>query len=391
MNFRVTETRGGFDLKIKDVRPTMFWTGNRNSLCCVIETDDGLIGLGEGGASGQLPAIAAAIDTLKSRIIGEDATRIEHLWQTCFRGSFFPGGNILSSAVSAIDIALWDINAQALGVPVHRLLGGLCREKVPAYCHIGGHTVDGVVESGVAAVKEGWKFIRWGIPQQENRHEPTVAIRESIKGMEALRAAVGDEIEILFDIHARLDPSDAIQLSRGIEHTRPYFIEDPLRSENTQLFRHIRQHIHSPLAAGEHFASKWEFRQMIEEDLIDFARIDLCIVGGITEAKKVAGWCETHQIRLATHNPLGPVSAAACMHLSASVTNLGVAEQPRRPGTTMTDMFPVQIDWKDGYLIPSNKPGLGVVFDEAAAKASPFRSGQQRPYLTRDDGSYTNW
>ena len=130
---------------------------------------------------------------------------------------------------------------------------------------------------------------------------------------------------------------------------------------------------------------------MIEEDLIDFARIDLCIVGGITEAKKVAGWCETHQIRLATHNPLGPVSAAACMHLSASVTNLGVAEQPRRPGTTMTDMFPVQIDWKDGYLIPSNKPGLGVVFDEAAAKASPFRSGQQRPYLTRDDGSYTNW
>jgi galactonate dehydratase len=378
-------------VKITDVRSVIFWAGFKNMLVAIVETDEGIRGYGEAGVGQYLDGVAGAIESLKQRIVGEDATRIEHLWQLMFRGGFFPGGNILGSAVSAIDIALWDINARALGVPVYRLLGGRCRDKVPVYCHIGGHSVDGVVESAQRAVEEGWKFVRWGAPQQNQRHEPTVVLRESVAGMEALRDGLGDEVEILFDIHARLDPSDAIQLSRAIEHTRPYFIEDPIRSENVQLYRHLRQHVHSPIAAGEHYASKWEMRQLIEEDLIDFARTDLCIIGGITEARKVANWCETHQIRLATHNPLGPISAAACMHLSAAVTNQGVAEQPRRPGSTLTDLFPLQIDWQDGYLIPSDRPGLGVEFDEAVARKSPPRPVGRGHALWRDDGSFTNW
>src|SRR5215210_4719514 len=361
-------------VKITDVRSVIFWAGFKNMLVAVVETDEGIRSYGEAGVGQYLDGVAGAIESLKQRIVGEDATRIEHLWQLMFRGGFFPGGNILGSAVSAIDIALWDVNGKALGVPVYRLLGGRCRDKVPAYCHIGGHSLEGVLESAQKAVEEGWKFVRWGAPQQGDRHEPRVAIRESIEGMEALRDGLGDEVEICFDIHARLDPSDAIQLSRGIEHTRPYFIEDPIRSENVQLYRHVRQHVHSPIAAGEHYASKWEMRQLIEEDLIDFVRADLCIVGGLTEGRKVANWAEAHQIRLATHNPLGPVSSAACMHLSAAVTNQGVAEQPRKPGSTMQDVFPVQIDWKDGYLIPSDRPGLGIEFDEAAARKMPFGS-----------------
>lgn len=377
-------------MKIRDVRPIAFTSGQRSMLVVVVETDDGIAGIGEAG-TGQHLAIAGAVEALKPRLVGQDATRIEHLWQLMFRGAFFPGGHILGAAVSAIDITLWDINARALGVPVHRLLGGTCRERVPCYVHIGGHAIEGAIESAQAAVAEGWRFVRWGIPQQGERHEPRVVIRESIEGMERLRAAVGPEVEICFDIHARLDPSDAIQLARGIEHTRPYFIEDPIRSENVQLYRHLRQHIHSPIAAGEHYASKWELRQLIEEDLIDFVRADLCIVGGLTEGRKVANWAETHQIRLATHNPLGPVSAAACMHLSAAVTNQGVAEMTRRPGTTMTDVFPVQIDWADGYLIPSERPGLGIEFDQAAALASPYQGPGRGRMLLRDDGSITNW
>ena len=376
-------------MKIRDVRPVLFDGGYKNYLVVVVETDDGLTGVGEAGAN--IHAAAAAVEMLKPRIVGEDATRIEHLWQLMFRGGFFPGGNVLSSAVSAIDIALWDINAKALGVPVHRLLGGLVRERVPAYCHIGGHSLEGLVEDAKKKVAEGWGYVRWGIPQQGERHEPTVAVRESIKGMEALREALGEEVEICFDIHARLDPSDAIQLCHGIAETRPFFVEDLIRSENVQLYRHLRQHVHVPLAVGEHYASKWEFRQLIEEDLADFARIDLCIVGGLTEARKVAGWCETHQIRLATHNPLGPASAAACMHLSAAVTNQGVAEQIRRPGTTLQEIFPVQIDWRDGYLIPSDRPGLGIELDEKAALASPPRPPGKGAMLRRDDGSITNW
>jgi galactonate dehydratase len=216
-------------------------------------------------------------------------------------------------------------------------------------------------------------------------------IRESIEGMEKLRAALGDEIELCFDVHARFDPSDAITLAKGIEPTRPYFLEDPVRSENLQLYRHLRQHIDIPLAAGEHYASKWEIRQLIEEDLVDFARPDLCIIGGITEAKKVAAMCETHQIRIVTHNPLGPVSSAACLHLNLAIPNVGVAEQPRQPGSNGTDFFPVQIGWDDGYLIPSDRPGLGVEFDEKAALASPPQPAGRARLLRRDDGSITNW
>lgn len=376
-------------MKIRDVRPVLFWAGNANRLIVVVETDDGITGLGESGP--HLHATAAAVEMLKPRLIGEDATRIEHLWQVMFRGGFFPGGNILGAAVSAVDTALWDINAKALGVPVYRLLGGRYRDRVPAYCHIGGHQLEGLVESGVAAAEAGWKYLRWGSPQQGDRHEPRVVIRESIEGMEKLRAALGDEIELCFDVHARFDPSDSITLAKGIEPTRPYFLEDPIRSENLQLYRHLRQHIDIPLAVGEHYASKWEIRQLIEEDLIDFARPDLCIIGGITEAKKVAAMCETHQIRIVTHNPLGPVSSAACLHLNLAVPNVGVAEQPRQPGSNATDFFPVQIGWDDGYLVPNDRPGLGVEFDEKAALASPPQPPGRARLLRRDDGSITNW
>lgn len=377
-------------MKITDVRPVLCWAGYKNMLVVVVETDEGISGVGEVGTS-HLLGCAGVIETFKSWLVGQDATRIEHLWQLMFRGGFFSGGNVLSSAVSAVDIALWDLNAKALNVPVYRLLGGRVRDRVPTYCHIGGHALGGVVESAQAAVSEGWRFIRWGAPQQNQRHEPTVVIRESIAGLEAIRAAVGDETEICFDIHARFDPSDAITLARGIRPMRPFFLEDPIRSENIQLYRHLRAHIDIPLAVGEHYASKWEFRQVIEEDLIDFARADLCIVGGLTEARKVANWCETHQIRMVTHNPLGPISAAACLHLNMAVTNVGVAEQIRRPGTTMTDIFPVQIGWEDGFLVPTDRPGLGIVFDEAAARANPFRPNQPARYLVRDDGALTNW
>jgi galactonate dehydratase len=378
-------------VRITDVRPIPFWAGYKDMLVVVVETNEGIKGYGETGMSSQVMATAEAVRTLRDRIVGEDATRIEHLWQLMFRGGFFSGGNILSAAVSAIDIALWDVNAKAFGVPVYRLLGGLVRERVPVYCHIGGHALEGLVESGVAAVEAGWKAIRWGLPEQGQRHEPAVAIRETIAGMERLREAVGPEIEICFDVHARLDPSDAITLARGIAPTRPYFLEDPIRSENVQLYRHLRQQIPLPLAAGEHYASKWELRQLIEEDLIDFCRADLCIVGGLTEARKVANWCETHQIRMATHNPLGPISSAACMHLNLALTNVGNAEMIGRPGTRLTDVFPVQIDWRDGYVVPSDRPGLGIEFDERAALASPIHGGGKGRMLRRDDGAITNW
>jgi galactonate dehydratase len=181
-----------------------------------------------------------------------------------------------------------------------------------------------------------------------------------------------------------------IWLCREIESTRPFFIEDPLRCENPNSFKTLRPRVHVPIAAGEQFSSKWEFRELIEEEWIDYARIDLCIAGGITEARKIAGWCETHYIKLAVHNPLGPVSSAACLQLNMATSNFGVQEQPRKPGETLPDVVPVQPTWEDGYLIPTGLPGLGIEFDREAAKKRPFQQAEL-PTLQRLDGSFTNW
>jgi galactonate dehydratase len=168
-------------------------------------------------------------------------------------------------------------------------------------------------------------------------------------------------------------------------------MEDPIRSEGPNSFRLLRQHISVPLAAGEQFASKWEFRQFIDEDLIDYARVDLCICGGISESKKVAGWAETHYIKLATHNPLGPVSSAACLNLNLAASNVGVMEQPQRPGSFMTNAVPGQVEWRDGYLLPPTKPGLGIEFDLEAARRLRGEAVPRRTLLHREDGSFTNW
>jgi L-alanine-DL-glutamate epimerase-like enolase superfamily enzyme len=358
---------------------------------CKVETDAGLYGLGEAGVRAYTMGIAAVIEHLAPLLIGKDPMRTEHLWQKMFRGGFFPGGKILCSAISAIDIALWDIKAKAFDVPLYQLLGGKVRDKAVCYPHIGGRTTDELVASAREKVDQGWKFVRFSVSAEGEVLEPSRAVRRTIGEFEALRTALGDDIEICLDIHTRLDPMDSVVLCRALEPYQPYFLEDPLRSENPDSFRQFRQQVASPLAIGEQFASKWEFRQLIEEELLNYARIDVCIVGGITETLKIAGWCETHYINLALHNPLGPVSTAACLHLDIAASNFGVQECPRIPGTTMTDVFPVQVEWADGYLLLPERPGLGVELDEEAAEQQPFRETGRARLFRRLDGSLTNW
>jgi L-alanine-DL-glutamate epimerase-like enolase superfamily enzyme len=358
---------------------------------CKIETDAGLYGVGEAGIKSQTMGIAAVMEHLAPMLVGEDPMRTEHLWQKMFRGGFFPGGKILCSAISAIDIALWDIKAKAFDVPLYQLLGGKMRDKVVCYPHCGGRTIEELIASAKAKVAQGYKFVRFSVSAEENVLEPSRAVRRTIREFEALRTALGEDIEICLDIHTRLDPMDSVVLCRALEPYRPYFLEDPLRSENPDSFRLFRQQVASPIAIGEQFASKWEFRQVIEEELTNYARVDTCIVGGITETMKIAGWAETHYINLALHNPLGPVSTAACLHVDLAASNFGVQECPRIPGTTLTDVFPVQVEWEDGYLLRPERPGLGVEFDEEAAKEQPYRDTGGVRLFERLDGSLTNW
>lgn len=377
-------------MKITDI--TVYLAKEWRTFCFVIiDTDEGIYGLGEAGLTGRELAVQGAIEHFKPMLIGQDPFRIEHIWQQMFRGGFFPAQRVLTSAMAAIDVALWDIKGKALGVPVYELLGGRVRDKVLTYNHNGGETIEQLVESCQKSVEEGWKVLRWGLAHQKsNIIEPRKAVRRAIKEFEAVREAVGDEIELAIDVHTRVNLPDAVLLCQEVEQYRPYFIEDPLRVENSDSYRALRSRTTVPLAVGEQYSSKWEFRQVIEEELMDYARIDLCICAGLTEAKKIAGWCETHYIDLAVHNPIGPVATSAFLHLSLSVPNFAVQELPRRPGVSLPDVVLNQPEWEDGYLLPPTAPGLGIELDREAIKQFPFEM-QELPHLRREDGSVSNW
>lgn len=332
------------------------------------------------------------IEDVKPLLIGQDATRIEYLWQVLFRGGFFPADRVGASAIAAIDTALWDIAGKAHGVPVYQLLGGLVRDKVVCYPHNRGEdgSIEGLVESCQQTVAQGYRFVRWGLPTVGDVLEPADAVRLVLRQCEAVRTALGDTVEICLDVHTRLDPADATTLCRAIEQYRPYFVEDPLRSEDTNAYRTLRARTGVPLAAGEQFAGKWEYRQLIEEDLIDYARIDPTLGAGITESKKIAGWCETHYINLAPHNPNGPVSTAACLQLCLACPNVGVLELPAPTGTVLPDVFPTVPRFERGYLLPPVQPGIGVEFNREVARRHPFQP-TELPHLRRLDGSFTNW
>lgn len=239
------------------------------------------------------------------------------------------------------------------------------------------------------ALDEGYKFVRvHAISEDDDVFDPRNTVLQTVEWATALREKVGPKVEILVDFHTRLDPIDAVRLARALEPVA-YFIEDPVRSENPEAYRFVRERTNVPIAGGEELATKWEFRPLIEGDLIDYVRLDLCIVGGLTESKKIAGWAESYYQYLAPHNPLGPVSTAACLHLALSSPLFGVQELPWLPGY-MADVFPQQVEYEDGYLLPPEAPGLGVDFDEKAAAEYPFEMAGN-PEFRREDGSITNW
>ncbi len=377
-------------MKITEVKTFPVFYETRNYMFVKIETDEGIYGMGEFGLTWREQAGLGAIRHMASDLIDQDPLNIERIWQTLFRGDFFPGGRINMAAQSAIDIALWDIKGKALEQPVYMLLGGKMRDRAVCYTGIGGKRPEDTARAARACTAEGWRYLRLSVMDRDGLLDPSTAVRDSVDHFSAVREAVGPEVELCIDVHTRLDPPDTIRLGRKLEAYDPFFIEDPLRCENPQSYRHVRQHVSCPLAVGEQYATKWEFRQLIEEELADYARIDLCIVGGLTEARKIANWCETHYIKIVPHNPLGPVSAAACLHLDIATDNFGVQEGGLVGKPAMTDLFPVQVPYESGFLLAPELPGLGVTFDEQAAEGMSFQ-WDHGPRLHREDGSFTNW
>ena len=383
-------------LKITAIKPYPVWVGIRNQMLVKVETDGGIVGWGESGLSGREKAVAAAVEHYREFLIGRDAMQIGRIWQELYRSQYFEGGRVLQAAISAIDIALHDIKGKALDVPVYDLLGGKQRDRVPTFASTGDEAEgDAAIERAIELHAEGWQAIRFFPAGQGNRDifEPRESIGATAAMLNKARNALGAHVVLGVDYHHRLSVAEAASFCAKLERGVLDFLEEPIRDETPAAYEALRKMTTIPFAIGEEFASKWQFLPYIESDLHQFNRIDVCNVGGLTEAMKVAGWSEAHYVDLMPHNPLGPVCTAATVHFGAAVANFAWLET-RAPevklGFDNSDFFPMQ-PRLDGTEYPvSDLPGLGVEVNEDAIAAQSFRFWEA-PHLRRRDGSVTNW
>ncbi len=398
-------------MKITAVTGHPVWVGHRDCFIVTIETDEGITGIGEGGISGRELAMRGMVDHFAQILVGKDPRQIEHLWQVLYRGHYFEGGKIAGAAVSAIDIALYDILGQSLGVPVYQLLGGACRTEIGCFATPGGLTGPDVVEKAREAVAEGWRFLRFGPGMPDPAwagkdgvayegwtggdgaiFEPMESMALAAHWIREVRSAVGPSVGLSIDFHHRLSVAEAALFCQQVADVHLMFLEEPIRAQSPEAYEQLRTMTPVPFAIGEEFASKWEFLPYIERGILNFARIDIANVGGFTEAKKIAGWCEAHYIDVMPHNPLGPVCTAATIHLCAAINNFAQLEYSHRNAAAWAhDVFPT-FPTIAGTAFPlPTAPGLGVTFDQAvAAEKYPF-GYWDAPKWQRRDGQFTNW
>lgn len=386
-------------LQITDIKAYPAWVGHRNQLLVKIETDAGIYGWGESGLSGRELAVVGAINHFREFLIGRDATQIGRIWQEIYRSQYFEGGRVLQAALSAIDIALHDVVAKALGVPVYQLLGGKQRDSVPCFATTGGDTAEALIEKVQMLISLGWQCIRVGpvagrrSGEDESIFEPRESIGVTAEWLTRLRAAVGPTPVLGIDYHHRLSVAEAASFCQRMPSGTLDFLEEPIRDETPEAYESLRTMTPVPFAIGEEFASKWQFLPYIERGITNYARIDVCNVGGLTESMKVAGWCEAHYIDMMPHNPLGPICTAATVHFAAAAPNFSWLEMRATPGEewrTDDAIFPSQLRL-DGSVIPVPEvPGLGVDVNEEYIRQQSFKFWEA-PHLRRRDGSVTNW
>ncbi|MBX6772086.1 MAG: galactonate dehydratase [Chloroflexi bacterium] len=351
-----------------------------------VHTDAGITGLGESGAWGYLEASEKAVETFRRYLIGQDPLRIEHHWQYMYRCSHFRGAAIMG-ALSAIDIALWDIAGKHFGVPVYQLLGGKCREKARVYYHVFGRTTEELVQGCIEAKRRGFTAVGHLTPfLDEPRSVPyfkthASKISDAIETVRLYREAVGNDVDLCIEIHRQLTPAEAVALGRGIEPYHPFFYEDPVLPDNFDEMAYVAEHINIPIATGERLHTIWEFEMLLKRNAVQYVRPDVCLAGGITHCKKIAALAEAHHVGVVPHNPLSPVSTAACLQLAACIPNFALQEYPlgedRPPKSEIVKGIP---RLENGFLIIPDAPGIGVELAEDAAQKYPYRP---REFQTR--------
>ncbi|WP_284639408.1 galactonate dehydratase [Paenibacillus silviterrae] len=367
-------------MKINEIRTYLVSTIRQNWLFVKVLTDEGVYGWGEASVEGQEKAVEQSIHVLAERsVIGEDPRNIEKIWQKMYRHGFWKGGFIYMSAISGIDQALWDINGKIYNVPVYMLLGGAVRDKVRIYTHAGN------AESARKAIEMGFDGIKTGGGKPGALYDPESSIEFLDENLAAIRSAIGKDKVLCIDNHGQGVPTEAIKQIEVAAKHNIYFFEEPIPPENSAAYRRIRENsCKVPIAAGERLFSRFEYREVVENQLFDFVQPDICHCGGITEIRKIASMVEPYHIKFAPHNPNGPVATAASLHVSAAIQNFAILEFAAHSVYARPDIYNISLKPENGYFSLPKGPGLGIELNEEAFEKYPYTSKQYIPCYSLD-------
>ncbi|WP_114752658.1 galactonate dehydratase [Pleomorphovibrio marinus] len=349
-----------------------------------IHTSEGVIGLGEPLLEGRALTIQTAIKEIEPYLLGKDPRRVVHHWQAIYRHAFYRGGPILTSALSGIDQALWDIKGKLLGVPVYELFGGPTRDRVRIYGRASN------AEDMKKRKAEGYSVIKTGVAKKKPAGivENPAFVKYAVDNFASLREAGGDEMDIGIDFHGAISPQTAKLLIKELEPFQPMFIEEPCQAQNVDVMVDIARGTHLPIATGERIFTKWGFREILEKGAASILQPDICHAGGLTECRLIAGMAEAYYAAIAPHNPMGPISLACGLHLAASIPNFLVQEQVSLGEGYLKNPFKLQAD--GSVLIPEG-PGLGVELDEDALEDKIGHDWTNPESYDPFDGSVVDW
>ena len=359
-----------------------------------VHTDEGIIGYGEPVVEGRSRTVATAVHELESYLIGQDPLNIERHWQAIYRGTFYRGGPILVSALSGIEQALWDIKGKYHGMPVYEMLGGACRTRVRMYPGGGGSTPEEAAACVRARKAQGFTAIKFSVDAPVRSVDTLAYVERQVEKLAAMREAAGGEMDIAIDFHGRIGPAMAIRLAQAFEPYYPMFIEEPCLPENVDAMVTIARSTSIPIATGERLFIRWGFREVLEKQAAAILQPDVCHAGGIFEVRKIAAMAEAYYASVAPHNPLGPISLAACLQVDACTPNFLIQEHPgMAEGWDLGEGYlrqPFLV--VDGYIPVPQGPGLGIELNDDVVEEHRSSGDWQIPRLYHeDDGSLAEW
>ncbi len=364
-----------------------------------ITTDDGLVGWGEPVVEGRAATVQTAVEEMGEYLIGRDPGNIEDIWQALYRGGFYRGGPILTSALSGIDHALWDIKGKRLGVPIYDLLGGFVREKMRVYSWIGGDKPADTAIAAQARVAAGYTALKMNATSELAWIDSPIKVQEAAERLAAVRSAVGYGVDIGIDFHGRVHKGMAKVLAKELEPYKPFFIEEPVLPENNEALIELARSTSIPIATGERMYTRWDFKPLLASGAVAIVQPDLSHTGGIWEGRKIAAMAEAYDVAIAPHCPLGPITLAASLQLDFCTPNALIQEQSleihyHRAGSELLDYLvdPDVFHFQDGFVVRPTAPGLGIeINEEKVREMSKIGHQWHNPIWRTPDGTVAEW